>query len=124
MWVLLVCGARLYSGVSSPADVQGGMLVGGVLVRIWLPVCEDVNAVLSSYSSLGGVPMPIALVILALAAMLVHPFTPGEPRSWTALAFSTKALAFATSFIIGSNLCAAHELCLTEQPAAPPPVAR
>ena len=29
VWAGVVCGARLYSGVSSPADVQGGMLVGG-----------------------------------------------------------------------------------------------
>jgi len=110
-WVLIVCGARLYSGVSSPADVQGGMLVGGVLVRIWLPVCEDVSAVLSSSSDLYGLPSWAFLLILATFFMLLHPFTPGDPRSWTALAYSTKAVAFATAFIIGSNTCATQQWC-------------
>ena len=112
LWVLVVCGARLYSGASSPADVQGGMLVGGLLVRIWLPVCEDVDAILTNLSAdLMGIPTPALLVLLALGAMLVHPFTPGDPRSWTALAFSTKAIAFATSFIIGANTCASQSWC-------------
>jgi len=115
VWVCIVCGARLYSGVSSPADVQGGMLVGGVLVRIWLPVCEDVHVLLSQTPVLLGMPQATFLLLLALALMLVHPFTPGDPRSWTALAFSTKAVAFGTSFIIGSNTCAVHEWCSSGQ---------
>ena len=120
LWVLLVCGARLYSGVSSPADVQGGMLVGGVLVRIWLPVCEDVAAALSSSERLFGLPPPLFMLLGALGLMLIHPFTPGDPRSWTALAYSTKAIAFATAFIIGSNQCASSEWCTPLAGAAPP----
>ena len=119
LWVLVVCGARLYSGVSSPADVQGGMLVGGVLVRIWLPVCEDVATALSSSDILFGLPSPIFMCVAALLLMLMHPFTPGDPRSWTALAYSTKAVAFATAFIIGSNHCASVEWCSPAARAVP-----
>jgi len=104
LWVLMVCGARLYSGVSTPADVQGGMLVGGVLVRIWLPGCDDGEALLSFGSrGLYDTPKSAVLILIALVLMLIHPFTPGEPRSWNSLVVSTKAIAFATAFIIGSN---------------------
>ena len=72
LWVLLVCGARLYSGVSSPADVQGGMLVGGVLVRLWLPICDMANAwIVDPASSLFG--MPPWLALLGLATLMVLP---------------------------------------------------
>jgi len=120
LWVLIICGARLYSGVSTPADVQGGMLVGGVLVRIWLPVCEDVDGMLSfTSSSLYNLPKPIVLLLFAVFLMLIHPFTPGEPRSWTALAVSTKAIAFATTFIIGSNQCMQYDWCAPPSLPAP-----
>ena len=112
LWVLLVCGARLYSGVSSPADIQGGMLVGGVLVRIWLPVCESVSRALSSRRCRRRACRSGAfLFLLGAVLMLVHPYTPGDPRSWTALAFSTKAIAYAATFIVGSNTCASHPVC-------------
>jgi len=120
-WVLIVCGARLYSGASTPADVQGGMLIGGILVRIWLPVCEDVDRLLSASDTLAGMPLATCLPLLAIFLMLLHPFTPGDPRSWSALAASTKAVAFTTSYIIGSNACAAQPWCaaLEPQPQSP-----
>lgn len=117
LWVLVVCGARLYSGSSSPADVQGGMLVGGILVRIWLPVCEDVDRLLSADGlTLYGLPQATFLMLLAALLMLLHPFTPSDPRSWTALAASTKAVAFTTSYIIGSNYCADQAWCAAFEP--------
>ena len=106
LWVCLVCGARLYSGASSPADVQGGMLVGGVLVRVWLPICEYVNDFLVARPLIFGLPQWLFLGCVASFLMLIHPFTPGEPRSWIAFAFSVKAVAFGYAFIVGSNLCA------------------
>jgi membrane-associated phospholipid phosphatase len=111
VWVAIVCGARLYSGVSSPADVQGGMLVGGVLVRAWLPICEDVSALLAPQPLVLGMPQWAFLLVAAAGLLLVHPFTPGDPRSWTALAYSAKAISFATAFVIGSNTCANNSWC-------------
>ena len=106
LWVVCVCGARLYSGVSSPADVQGGMLVGGVLVRLWLPICDTANAwIVKPDAQLWGLPQWLVLLLVGATMLLVHPFTPNEPRSWTALAYSAKAIAFGTSFILGSNAC-------------------
>jgi len=110
VWVVLVCCARLYSGVSSPADVQGGLLVGGVLVRVWLPICDAVNDWIMSGSSCGGLPQWAALLMLACALMAVHPFTPGDARSWVALSYSVKAVAFGTSFLIGAQECQRHQL--------------
>lgn len=111
LWVLLVCGARLYSGVSSPADVQGGMLVGGVLVRVWLPICEDVNTFLNDTPDALQMPQWAFLALLAILLLLIHPFSPGDARSWTAIAYSAKAIAFAATFIAGSKACGNHEWC-------------
>merc|ERR1719487_2291766 len=93
------------------------MIVGGVLVRVWLPVCEDVDALLSA-ASISGMPNTVSLVPIALLLMLLHPFTPGDPRSWTALELSTKAVAFTTAFIIGSNYCLSVDWCAVGE--APP----
>ena len=107
VWVVVVCGARLYSGASSPADVQGGMLVGGVLVRVWLPVCDVVNEWIVGHDSrLFGLPQWAALFLISATLLLLHPITPKDPRSWTALGYSVKAIAFGNSFILGSNTCA------------------
>ena len=120
LWAGVVCGARLYSGVSSPADVQGGMLVGGVLVRLWLPVCDRANAwIIDPEATLLGLPPWLALACIAALMVLLHPFTPGDPRSWTAIAYSTKAIAFGYSFILGSNACVRLQCAA----AAPPPLA-
>ena len=107
VWVLLTCGARLYSGASSPADVQGGMLMGGIFVRIWLPLSDVASAwIVAPDAQLLGVPQWAVLIAIGILALLLHPFTPGEPRSWIAFAFSVKAVAFGYAFIVGSNLCA------------------
>lgn len=113
VWVVLVCCARLYSGVSSPADVQGGLLVGGVLVRLWLSICDPINEWIMSGASYGGLPQWAALLLMAIALMAIHPYTPGDARSWVALSYSTKAVAFGTSFQIGAQACAHHQLTNT-----------
>ena len=119
VWAGVVCGARLYSGVSSPADVQGGMLVGGVLVRLWLPICDRANAwIVDPASTLFGMPPWLALLGLATLMVLLHPFTPRDQRSWTAIVYSVKAVAFGYSFIVGSNACMRHQCAA----AAPPPL--
>jgi len=82
-------------------------------VRVWLPICEPVNAWIMSGASLGGLSQWAALLVFACAAMALHPFTPGDVRSWTALAYSTKAIAFGTAFLIGAQACKRHELTNT-----------
>jgi len=112
LWVVVVCGARLYSGASSPADVQGGMLVGGVLVRVWLPICEEVNAFLiKTPDALPALPHWAFLTIIAAGLLLIHPFSPGDPRSWNAIAYSAKAIGFGAAFIAGSTACGEHGWC-------------
>jgi len=104
LWVAVIAFARLFSGASSPADVQGGMLVGGVLVRVWLPICDSVNDwIVGDNSYLLGLPQWAALLAGASLLLAVHPFTLSEPRSWSAFGYSFKAIAFGTAFIIGSN---------------------
>jgi len=104
LWVAVIAFARLFSGASSPADVQGGMLVGGVLVRAWLPICDSVNDwIVSPNSYLFGLPQWAALVVGGVLLLLVHPFTATEPRSWSAFGYSFKAIAFGICFIIGAN---------------------
>mmetsp|Transcript_10305 Transcript_10305/g.20824 ORF Transcript_10305/g.20824 Transcript_10305/m.20824 type:complete len:130 (+) Transcript_10305:174-563(+) len=51
--------------------------------------------------------------------VLLHPFTPRDPRSWTAIAYSVKAVSFGYSFILGSNTCVRLQCAA----AAPPPLA-
>lgn len=104
LWVAVIAFARLFSGASSPADVQGGMLVGGVLVRVWLPICDSVNDwIVGDDSYLLGLPQWAALLSGAALLLAVHPFTLSERRSWSAFGYSFKAIAFGTAFIIGSN---------------------
>jgi serine palmitoyltransferase len=104
LWVAVIAFARLFSGASSPADVQGGMLVGGVLVRVWLPICDSVNDwIVGDDSYLLGLPQWAALLAGAALLLAVHPFTVSERRSWSAFGYSFKAIAFGTAFVIGAN---------------------
>lgn len=107
---MVVCGARLYSGASSPADVQGGMLVGGVLIRLWLPVCDTVNAWIAGedFGWTSGFPQWAVLLMGGISLLAIHPFTPHDPRSWTAFGYSVKVCAFGTCFVMGANQCAQY----------------
>ena len=42
-WMLLVCVARLRAG-DSPADVQGGVVVGAIIMQLMLPFAEPLMA--------------------------------------------------------------------------------
>eukprot|EP00965_Chrysotila_dentata_P148771 4912689-Pleurochrysis_carterae.AAC.1 len=87
------------------------MLVGGVLVRAWLPFSDCINDwIVGHDSQLWGLPQWAVLLLLSTVLLLIHPFTPNEPRSWTAFGYSVKAVVFGTSFILGSNYCA-HSGC-------------
>jgi len=119
LWVVLICGARLYSGASSPADVQGGMLVGGVLVRLWLPISDMVNEwIVGSDSRLGPLPQWAVLLLISFALLACFPFTPNDSRSWAAFGYSVKGVAFANAFMLGSNFCAQRGGCAAELPAS------
>ena len=87
---------------------------------VWLPVCEDVDRLLSSSATIFGLPQPTFLLLLAVLLLLVHPFTPNDPRAWAALETSTKAVAFTTWYIIGANYCSTQPACAAFEP---PPVA-
>lgn len=63
-----------------------------------------------SGGSFGGLPQWAALLVLSVTLMAVHPYTPGDARSWVALSYSTKAVAFGAAFLIGAQACAAHQL--------------
>ena len=109
-WVVVVCAARLLTGGSSPADVQGGMLVGGVLIRIWLPICDVANDwIVDGARKTAGLSQWAVLVLGALLLMAIHPFSPKDRRSWVCIGHSTKVIAFAVFFIDGASTCTALE---------------
>ncbi|KAJ1630394.1 hypothetical protein T492DRAFT_1003372 [Pavlovales sp. CCMP2436] len=47
-WALSVSVSRVYLGVHSPADVQGGMMLGAIVLRLWLSVHNALTAWLTT----------------------------------------------------------------------------
>lgn len=43
-WALSVSVSRVYLGVHSPADVQGGMMLGAIVLRLWLSLHRPLTA--------------------------------------------------------------------------------
>jgi len=82
-------------------------------VRVWLSICDSVNEWIMSGASFGGLPQWAALLLMAVTLMAFHPYTPGDARSWVALSYSTKAVAFGTAFLIGAQACARYQLTNT-----------
>merc|ERR1711988_220355 len=112
MWTAGICGSRIYFQVCSPADVQGGMLLGAGLLRLWLPVSSDALLwIRNPASELVGPPVWLALPCLAVLLLLCHPLVEGEQRSLRSLMASISAIAFVHTFIVGTWL-----LCLGSGP--------
>jgi len=112
LYVALVCGARVYLGVSTSADVQGGMLVGGCLVRLWLLVCDVINDwIVSPSAYFFGIPQWAFALGLPVLLMIIHPISLEEEASWANFHSSVKATSFCATFTIGSNGAALHYAC-------------
>mmetsp|Transcript_45377 Transcript_45377/g.104722 ORF Transcript_45377/g.104722 Transcript_45377/m.104722 type:complete len:817 (-) Transcript_45377:370-2820(-) len=104
LWAAGICGSRLVAGAASPADVQGGMMIGALLVRLGLPWHEALADWLGEGSStVLGVSPEIALPLLAVCVLLLHPVTPGDERGAYSVTNSAKALGFAAAFALGSR---------------------
>ena len=52
----------------SPANVQGGLLAGGILMRLWVPVSESVAVGVAS-----GCPSLVWLHFVMPLLLLIHP---------------------------------------------------
>ncbi|KAG8469523.1 hypothetical protein KFE25_005978 [Diacronema lutheri] len=104
LWAAGICGSRLVAAAASPADVQGGMMIGALLVRLGLPRHETLSLWLARPDAtvLGCAP-ELALPLLALCAMLLHPVTPTDQRGAYSVTNSAKAVGFACAFALGSR---------------------
>lgn len=103
-WALSVSVSRVYLGVHSPADVQGGMMLGAVVLRLWLSVHRSLHAwVVGGGFSDHGVPVTLdttlVVTVAAAAAVLAHPVV--VPRSTTFLE-SVAIVGFAHGFVLGA----------------------
>jgi len=66
-YTALICFSRMYLGVHSPADVQGGMLLGALQLRVWLAICEGVDATVMGENGI------LTLFGLTTLFLLLHP---------------------------------------------------
>jgi len=85
----------MYLGVHSPADTQGGMIIGVIFLRLFLSVCDNINSWI-----LSGVNVPIIMHLSATALILVHP----QAEKTFTFAESTGLLGFLTGTISGNWL--------------------
>jgi hypothetical protein len=94
LWAAGICGSRIVAGAASPADVQGGMLIGSMLVRLGLPWHEALTAWLSDpHATVLGAQPELLLPVLASALMLLHPVTPTDGRGAYSATNSAKVRA-------------------------------
>eukprot|EP00744_Colponema_vietnamica_P011526 GILI01016213.1.p1 GENE.GILI01016213.1~~GILI01016213.1.p1 ORF type:complete len:398 (+),score=102.19 GILI01016213.1:126-1319(+) len=73
LWLLSVSASRLYLGVHSPADIHGGMIVGGLLLQVWTSFCEDFDRLLFVTSSTIFVFLAATVVIGSFWALVPKP---------------------------------------------------
>lgn len=91
LWAAGICGSRLVAGAASPADVQGGMMLGALLVRLGLPWHEALAEWLADPRAtvLGAAP-ELVLPLLGLGVLLLHPVTPTDQRGTYSVLNSAK----------------------------------
>lgn len=70
-FTVLVCFSRLYLGVHSPADLCGGILLGGVILASWFltglaPLIED-------FSRWPSMAMPWVYIAITLVSLYLYP---------------------------------------------------
>mmetsp|Transcript_12995 Transcript_12995/g.25822 ORF Transcript_12995/g.25822 Transcript_12995/m.25822 type:complete len:372 (+) Transcript_12995:91-1206(+) len=101
-----VCFSRLFLGVHSPADVQGGMILGGIVLRLWMWAHEGVDAWLTTADPFSVIAWVTAGTLLLL---LLHPRV--RPTTYT-YEESTCLLGFLGGFLIGGALSRAYDIPL------------
>lgn len=67
-YTTLICFSRMYLGVHSPADVQGGMLLGALQLRVWLATCDGLEE--SIMASEQGV---LSMIAITAVFLMLHP---------------------------------------------------
>lgn len=92
-WSTSIIFSRMYLGVHSPADTQGGMIIGVIFLRLFLSVCDNINTWI-----LSGVNVPILMHIFSMCLLLIHP----QAEKTFTFAESTGLLGFLTGTISGN----------------------
>eukprot|EP00743_Colponemidia_sp_Colp-15_P002049 GILK01002223.1.p1 GENE.GILK01002223.1~~GILK01002223.1.p1 ORF type:complete len:426 (+),score=37.67 GILK01002223.1:63-1280(+) len=64
-WTLSISFSRLYLAVHTPADVQGGMMLGGLMLQLWMVFAEPVELWIL------GHPNGASLILLSFALSLL-----------------------------------------------------
>lgn len=131
LWALAVSASRVYLGVHSPADVQGGMMLGAIVLRLWLlfhralsawVVCGFGGARAPGGTAEGGgasglcagqsggpaAADPDVLLLCAVGAALLiggHPVLSGAAGRRTATFMeSVMVVGFGFGFVVGAHL--------------------
>lgn len=94
LWSGSIAFSRMYLGVHSPADVQGGTIIGAICLRFFLSVCDSVDLWLVS-----GRNVAMILHLVSMMLLLVHPQT--KPASYT-YTETTSMLGVVTGLLCGS----------------------
>eukprot|EP00455_Lapot_gusevi_P010916 TRINITY_DN149_c0_g1_i2.p1 TRINITY_DN149_c0_g1~~TRINITY_DN149_c0_g1_i2.p1 ORF type:complete len:434 (+),score=88.92 TRINITY_DN149_c0_g1_i2:60-1304(+) len=98
LWCASITVSRLYLGVHSPADVQGGMILGGVLLKLWIWSDHSVLLWMMENQS-----TPLYFSILCLILLLVCP-RPAPPVANYTYQEVVTLLGFLHGFVIGAWL--------------------
>lgn len=94
-WSGSIILSRMYLGVHSPADVSGGMIIGVVILRAFLFVCDSINAWI-----LASANVPIVMHALSFVCLLLHP----QSNSTFTFAETTSILGWLTGILSGNQI--------------------
>lgn len=108
IWCASISVSRLYLGVHSPADVQGGMILGGILLKLYFFVGDDLLlSLLTSTSNVFSWSLLAAFFFLLILPRPSKPFV-----NYTYLEVVTLA-GFLQGFLTGSWLRWGSETVVT-----------
>lgn len=94
-WSGSIILSRMYLGVHSPADVSGGMIIGVIILRAFLSVCDSLNDWI-----LTGANVTLTMHLASFALLLIHPQC---HRTFT-FAETTSILGWLTGILSGNNM--------------------